>query len=211
MESLGLWEITWIISISVSSAMIVATGFWLVSHWVMTHRFAGADSIVPTFLFDGEDLRDATPDAQLLIKDVPKHMSDRESVLHVLGGRFPKLDGILGRLDRDEVRTLVATDNSSLSLELTEIDGLAQLKVFGTCPQDGLTISAIAAQDASLSELVMLRNLTDKSPQLIWQQDSNGKLNWANASYLDLSDTLSDDKEKAVKSWPSEMIFPDLH
>lgn len=191
--------------------MIVATGFWLVSHWGMTHRFAGADSIVPTFLFDGEDLRDATPDAQLLIKDVPKHMSDRESVLHVLGGRFPKLDSIMGRLDRDEVRTLVATDNSSISLELTEIDGLAQLKVFGTCPQDGLTISAIAAQDASLSELVMLRNLTDKSPQLIWQQDSNGKLNWANASYLDLSDTLSDDKEKAVKSWPSEMIFPDLH
>jgi PAS domain-containing protein len=210
MESLELWEIALIISISISSAMLVATGFWFVSNRGMRHQFVGADSVAPTFLFDGEDLRDATPDADLLIKNVPKHMSDRESVMHVFEGRFPKLGSIMGQLHQDEVRTLVATDNSAISLELTEIDGLLQIKIFGTCPQDGFTISEIAAQDASLRELSMLRNLTDKSPQLIWEQDVDGKLNWANAAYLELSDTLFDDQDKAVKSWPSEIIFPDL-
>jgi PAS domain-containing protein len=211
MESLGLWEMVLIISASVGGTMIVAFGFWMVSTWGLAHQYAGVDNIAPTFLFDGDDLRDVTPDAQLLIKDVPRHMNDRESVLHVLGGRFPTLDTTMGRIKTNEVETIVATDNSAISLEITEIQGLIQMKLLGTCSQDGLTISSFAAQDALLNELAMLRDLTDKSPQLIWQQDRDGQLNWANAAYLDLSDTLSEDSIKAVKSWPSEAIFPDLH
>ncbi len=212
MESLGLFEVALIAAISLGGTTIVAVGFWLMTmRGVTRHRYAGIENIAPTFLFDGNDLRDATADAQVLIKDAPKHMNDRESVLHVLGARFPTLTTIIEKIERNEVQTLVAADNSAISLELTEMNGLVQIKLLGTCAQDGLTISAIAAQDALLGELTMLRNLADQSPNLVWQQDEDGQLSWANQSYLNLSDILSDDADKAVKSWPSEPIFPDLH
>lgn len=211
MESFGFSEIALIISISVGGAMIVAFGFWMVSNRGLTHQYSGTDAIAPTFLFDGEDLKDATPDAQLLIKDVPKHMTDKDSVLHVLGPRFPMLKSTIDQLSRGETQTLPATDSTVISLEITEIEGLIQLKLFGTCVQDSLTISEIAAQDALLSELSTLRKLTDMSPHLIWQQDGDGKLNWANSSYLGISDSLSGDQDTAARSWPSETIFPNLH
>lgn len=211
MESLGLLEIILVISVSVGGAMIAAFGFWIVSNWGLTYQFVGTDRIVPTFLFDGEDLKDATPDAQLLIKDVPKHMTDKQSVLHVLGTRFPMLETIMAKISRGETQTLPATDSTEISLEVAEIEGLIQLKLFGVCSQDSLTISEIAAQDALLSELSTLRNLTTMSPHLIWQQNGDGKLNWANTAYLDMSDALSGDEDIAARSWPSEAVFPDLH
>ena len=211
MESLGLLEIILVIAISMGSVAVIAFGFWMLSTRGLTHQFGRAENIAPTFLFDGDALRDATPDAHLLIKDAPSHMTEKQSVIHVLGARFPTLDRTIKQLGHNETQTLHATDNSAISLEVSEIDGLMQLKLRGTCTQDTLNISEIAAQDALVSELTMLRNLTDQSPHLIWQQGADGQLNWANASYLSLSDALSGNEEKAVQSWPSEAIFPDLH
>lgn len=211
MESVGALEIILILSASLGGAALVASIFWWWSHRGLTQNFAGADNIAPTFLLDGDDLRDVTPDAQLLIKDAPKYMSDRQAVLHVLGGRFPTLDTVMGQLSRGETTRLDATDSSTISIEVTEIEGLIQLRLYGTCVQDSLTISEIAAQDALMSELTTLRNLTDTSPHLIWQQDGEGTLSWANTAYLNLSDSLSEDKNAATRSWPSTPIFPDLH
>ncbi|UWQ99514.1 PAS-domain containing protein [Rhodobacteraceae bacterium S2214] len=211
MESLGLLEVALIATISLGGTAAVALGFWFYCTLGLNHRYAGLDNIVPTFLFDGNELRDATPDAQMLIKDVPPHMNERESMLHILSARFPTLNTVMDRIGRNEVHTLTATDDSAISLEVTEIDGLIQVKLIGTCTQDSLTISAIAAQDAMLDELTMLRNIADKSPHMVWQQDSDGQLNWANQAYLDLCDLISDDQNKSVKSWPSEPAFPDLH
>lgn len=211
METLGLFEVTLVAAFSLFGAGIVAFGFWVVCTRRLSHQYAGVSNIVPTFLFDGNTLRDATPDAQVLIKDVPQHMNDRQAVSHVLGTRFPTLDATIDRLERNEVRTLTATDNSAISLEINEIDGLIQLKLIGTCAQDGLTISALAAQDAMQTELIMLRNLADQSPNIVWQQDADGQLNWANESYLDLCDLLSGNRERAVKSWPNEIAFADIY
>ena len=211
MESLHVLEIILVITVSIGGAALVSCGFWLINNWGLTHQYAGADSITPTFLFDGDTLRDVTPDAQILIKDAPKHMTDKQSVLHVLGGRFPMLESVMDHVRRGESETLAATDSAAISLEVAEIEGLTQLKLFGTSAQDSLTISEIAAQDAMMNELMTLRHLSDKSPHLIWQQASDGTLNWANSAYLDLSDALTDSPENAVKSWPSEPIFADLH
>ena len=211
MESLGIFEIILVVSVSVGSAVIIGFGFWVASNLRLSRQYAGAENIVPTFLFDGEDLKDATPDAQLLIKDVPKQMTDKQSVLHVLSTRFPMLEQVMGKLSRGETQLLTAADNTTISLEVAEIEGLIQLKMFGTCAQDSLTISEIAAQDALQDELSNLRNLTEMSPHLIWRQDRQGKLNWANRAYLEFSDSLSSDPDTATHSWPSEAIFPDLH
>jgi PAS domain-containing protein len=211
MESLGLLDMAVIMFVSVGGAIIVAYGFWLISTRRLAHQYAGVENIAPTFLFDGDNLRDMTPDAQILIKDAPQHMTDKESVLHVLGNRFPTLQSAMDALSRNTIETLTASDTSTISLELTDIDGLTQMKLLGTCAQDGLTLSAIAAQDALLSELTVLRTLTDKSPHLIWQQDTNGHLNWANDAYLNLSDALFDTNNSEVKSWPSDLVFADLH
>ncbi|MBO1257127.1 hypothetical protein J3L16_15705, partial [Alteromonas sp. 5E99-2] len=189
MESLGFLEIALVVSVSVGGAFIVAFGFWVVSNWGLSHHYASADGIVPTFLFDGENLKDATPDAQLLIKDAPKYMTDKQSVLHILSSRFPTLETVIDKLSRGEAQTLHAADSTTISLEVAEIEGLIQLKLYGTCIQDTLTISEIAAQDALLSELATLRKLTEMSPHLIWQQDADGKLNWANIAYLNVSDS----------------------
>jgi PAS domain-containing protein len=211
MESLGFLEIALVVSVSVGGAIVVAFGFWIVSNWGLSHQYASADGIVPTFLFDGENLKDATPDAQLLIKDVPKFMTDKQSVLHILSSRFPTLETVFDKLNRGETQTLHAADSTTISLEVAEIEGLIQLKLFGTCVKDTLTISEIAAQDAWLSELATLRKLTELSPHLVWQQDADGKLIWANTAYLNVSDSLSDDQDKAARAWPHETIFPDLH
>ena len=211
MESLGLLDIVLVVTASIGGASLIGLGFWLVNNWGLGHSYAGTNGIAPTFLFDGDTLRDVTPDAQLLIKDAPKHMSDLQSVLHVLGARFPTLETVLSQLERGDVETLSATDSTTISVEVTEIEGLIQLKLLGTCVQDSLTISEIAVQDALVAELQTLRNVTDRSPHLIWQQATDGTLNWANSAYLNLSDSLSGDQENAMQTWPSESIFPDLH
>lgn len=202
----------WLIAaVSIGGASLIALGFWLLTSRRSNGTFIVGDTAVPTFLFDGDDLRDATADAHNMIKGVPAQMSGKQAVVHILGNRFPLLATAIDDIAHGETRRLLSADSGPMWIELKDLNGLLRLTLNGSTSHDSMTISEIATQDAMVSELSFLRSVMDQSPQLIWQEDAQGKLSWANASYLHLSDSMESHDGVSQFAWPDTSVFPNLH
>lgn len=211
MDSLLLSDLIVIAGIALGGATLIALIGWALTLMSRARHFGATTSVSPVFLFDGPDLSDATPEAQLLIKNAPTHMNEKQALLHTLNGRFPMLDYALQNLSEGETDVLNAADDSQMAVEISLTNDLHRVKLIGTSSQDSLSISEVAAQDAVTTELNFLRAVVDASPQLMWMQDPSGQLSWANKAYLAISDQVSDDPEEAQSKWPDAPIFPDLH
>lgn len=211
MESLGLIDVALIAATSVGGALLIATLGWVVSRTVLTAKPVIPGTLPPTFLFDGDLLTDATLDAQQMLKNAPSHLTEKQALISVLNARFPTLSYAMDALTTGDVEYLTAADEAPMSLRLEHNDGLVRVSLIGTSSRDSLSISEIAAQDALEGELNFLRSVVDESPHPIWMQDDDGKLTWANAAYLALSDRQTGDVDRAGHSWPKTSLFPDLY
>jgi len=211
MDSLLLTDMVLITCVAIGGATLIALIGWGLSATGRRGQFGAPDGETPAFLFDGDDLSDATPEAQLLLKNAPKHLTDKQALLHTLNGRFPTLGYALENLGDSDSDVLNAADDSQMTVEIARTNDTLRVKLVGTSSQDSLTISEVAAQDATAAELNFLRTVVDASPQLMWMQDQSGHLNWANKAYLAASDQHSEDPEEAQSNWPEAPLFPDLH
>lgn len=209
MESLTSFDIALIVGCSLGAATLIALISAALGNRHRKAKGVVSANLAPTFLFDGENLRDATLDAQLLIKDAAKHLSDRQAMLHVFAARFPTLDQVMNSIERGATQRVPPADAGKMSMRVAEIDGLIRVTLLGTDTDESESISQVAAHDALVSEVHFLRSLADQSPQLIWQQDHVGKLSWANTAYMALSDKVTGNT--LASTWPSEAVFPDLH
>lgn len=211
MESLGLIDVALIIATSVGGALLIAALGWIASRTILSTKPMIPGTLAPTFLFDGDMLADATLDAQQMLKNAPSHLTEKQALISVLNARFPTLAYAMDGLASGDTEYLTAADDAPMSLRLEHNDGLIRVSLIGTSSRDSLSISEIAAQDALEGELSFLRSVVDESPHPMWMQDSDGKLTWANAAYLALSDRQSGDVENAGQSWPNAPLFPHLH
>lgn len=210
MESLGLFDVTLIVAASVSGALLIAALGWVASKMNSLAKPVVPGALPPTFLFNGDTLTDATLDAQQMLKNAPSHLTERQALISILSGRFPTLTYGMDSIAKGAVEVLSAADDAPMSLRLENTDGLIRVSVIGTSRQDNLSISEIAAQDALESELNFLRSVVDESPNPMWLQDGEGKLNWANAAYLALSDRQTGAADHADQKWPKAPLFDGL-
>ncbi|MDX8353222.1 PAS-domain containing protein [Cognatiyoonia sp. IB215182] len=174
--------------------------------WEGTQLGAG-----PTFLFRDKSLVDATPDAMDLLTNRGKHVSEFEAMLHALGPHFPDLRQTIE--DGDQAQTIIPHGRGQpLHLCITRDAGKIRLTLQSAREDDSSSIGRVIENDVLMSELALLRDMTDQTPQLIWQEDRDGRLIWANSTYLSFADRLADHEDSAQKArWPNTSIFPDLH
>jgi len=162
-----------------------------------------AEGDATAFLFDDEDLVDATADARALLAHGPEQMEDFPRLAAVLSPGFPDLAERLATLGRTQSLELDSRDGQTrLAAEwragLTRI-ALRPLAGRETPAPDSLSLAALE------DELADLRATVDAAPVLIWKEDAGGAVRWANAAYIELA--LRADPESETLSWPLPRLF----
>jgi PAS domain-containing protein len=157
------------------------------------------------FLFEGERLVDATSDARTLLGRGPERMSDWARLAAVLAPRFPNLSESLAEIGHEESLEVASADGQAvLAAEwragLTRI-ALRTADARRAPPLDSLSFAALDAEVADL------RATVDAAPALIWKEDAEGAVRWANAAYIALAERA--DPEMATLPWPLPRLFPD--
>ncbi len=161
-------------------------------------------SVGPVFLFKDGHLRDATPDAMALIAPVLDHMEPWDAMLHVLGQHFDNLADALA-----DTTGRIIGQKSAIWIDVSREHDQLRLTINGT-RSNGFADNDMMSRDIRMTELMMMRDLTQHTPQLIWQEDLTGRLLWANHAYLSFCDKLRGEDETTA-TWPSNPILPDLH
>ncbi len=211
MESLKLFDLALIICAALGGvALIHLLGVWISRRASAAIQHSKVKNAT-VFLFDGDRLADATLDAHQMIKDSPKNLTERQAVIAVFQDRFPTLDYVMRHIAAGGCETLNAADAASQTLKVEDAEGQVRVTLEGATPDDHQNLSAGAAQESLLRELKFLRDLMDNAPQLVWTQNGEGRLTWANAAYMQFSDQQLGHSFASTQKWPDQPIFPDLH
>ncbi len=204
MTSLTLLQTVLATAIGVASAMLIVVGL-AVSAWfrrpgtrVTAAQLEGLD-----FLFDGEDLVEASDDGRAILGRGPAEGSDLARLTGILRTRFADLGRDPPAEGTQQKRRLLAQDDSDSWLEVEQWGSHTRLRLGGSGAasvdaQSRLVIDALEA------ELATLRAIGEDSPQLIWRTDPGGQIAWANRAYLDLADQIG---EAGTPSWPPATLF----
>ena len=207
--------LTWLDLAAATAVALFGSGILvLVMYWLERKARTIADGTEnhltgPVFLFEGKTLIDATPDAKAMMVPHLDHMDEYTAALHVLSPHFPTLADAVEDADSRGMR-IDGHGNEGLWLEVNRTGGLLRLAVNGQAGPREVPMAEVIQQDVRLAELVMLRDMTRHSPQLIWQENSEGRLIWANHTYLEFCDRVGATGQGAGTTWPGESLFPDL-
>lgn len=161
----------------------------------------------PIFLFHGRDLVDATPQALEVIASYCDHLDERDAMLQVLGPQFPQLGAVLGDPPKEKLR-INGIGTEELWLEVSQNADILRVAIHGATD---IGSSNTIAHDVQLSELAMLRDVIQHNPQLVWHENNEGKLTWANHAYLKLVDLTHPPAANETSVWPPVSLFPSLH
>ncbi|AKS47741.1 PAS fold [Octadecabacter temperatus] len=162
-----------------------------------------------TFLFDDETLVNASSPARDLMEHRQADQSDWEAFLSILSARFPDLRSQLSELAVTGRKSIKPVDGHSSWIEAEYWNGLARITLVQHKDHPDDTIDPLTA-NAIEHELETLRSIGEDSPQLIWKQDSQGVLTWANRSYIELSEVLFPAAPDAALPWPPRDVFSNI-
>lgn len=148
----------------------------------------GCEGLQPTvFLFQDRQLLDATTPARLLLDRIGAPEGEWSRLLRWIGPRFPQLDlpARLASESRVEISAQTGHGPARLSLIAEDLDqGLIRIAITdpGTS-HAGILVDSMS-QQAMEEELDLLRRALDQTPMLVWRQDAQDRITWANAAYL---------------------------
>lgn len=154
-----------------------------------------------TYLFRAGRLVDATAPARSLLDRIGATGDDWTRLMQWLGPRLPDAPerlADLARLGRIEMTRPAAT---GLGLKLTAEDlgdRLCRITIADPEAQhSGIVVDAMSLQ-AMEDELTLLRRALDQTPMLVWRQDADERITWANAAYLRRAEARGD----GALGWP---------
>ena len=172
MLSLGIIDGLLVFGLGLAGALFICTLVWGVSKTSLRARKKRTlQSFQPTILFDGEEIVDATEDARALISSAPSQMSDLQATLFTFRDRFPTLGERLLDLQKSQTLRALPTDSTPMWIELSKKEGLIKLSLHGSGQITTEEPSNQTVQYTTRSELDLLRNIAEFTPQQIWQQD----------------------------------------
>ena len=158
------------------------------------------------FLFDGDRLLDATPDARSLLTDVDDDGA-WPRVLARLGPMFPGLKQLLETLPRTGQMIIASGPDiiPPVLLRAEHLTGLTRLTMIDSgkdhAPgqQDRATLAALQ------QEVMAQRAVLSLSPTLMWRENAECEVIWANHAYMIRAVELLADTEEL--SWPLPRLF----
>jgi PAS domain-containing protein len=200
---LDFWTGLVVLGSSVFSALFAISALYFLADRPTDARsglLTGDDGRV-VFLFDGEHLIDATPNARALLAASPIRGGSWTRTLAYLKPRFSGFEAALARLPEDGTFRQIGADPSKpLSVLAEHIGGLTRITLSS---QRGIVDSL--AHAAMTEELKLLREIAAAEPSLVWQQNTQGDVVWANASYLTWIAKVHSDL--GALGWPMPRLF----
>ena len=157
------------------------------------------------FLFDGNDLIDATKMARSLLRARVGDMSDWDRFIAFFAPNFPQL------------RRRLATLSNSCSVEIASHDN-PETRIVAECWQGLKRVSYVeqsidarssierAKKVSTEDELVTLRGLAEDAPLLMWKEDETQTITWVNKAYLAATAKIDADR---LDKWPPSRLFQD--
>lgn len=146
---------------------------------------ARPDAEPVAFLFRDRRLIDATGSARTLVDALPGD-GDWQKLWTWLGQRFDDPQRLLDMAAAEGTATLGGGAGlSDLRLTLQDLGhGLVRIELVDPALEHaGVTINSHSLS-AMEEELAVLRESVDRAPVLIWREDAQGAVTWANAAYL---------------------------
>jgi len=196
----------------VLSAVCVALASLVLAALWQSRRPGLGDSVfapgapATVFLFDGERLVDATPSARALL---PEGEDSRAwpRLLSRLQPMFPDLPEVVERLPRAGQVTLSSGPavTPPILLRGEHLAGLTRLTMIDSAAEQRGAAGDSAAMAALDHELHAQRAMLARAPVLMWREDADGAVIWANHAYLIRAAELLPPGEDL--SWPLPRLF----
>lgn len=155
------------------------------------------------FLFDGDVLLDASPQANEFLSLAEKHQNDRQGLTRALVEKFPMIEGVTLSQDAERTRHIAAADPDDPShVEVTTWNGFIRYAVTLKSPCDEPDQQILRHVQR---EIDMLRDMLNTAPLPVWRQTPEGEVIWANSKYLEMADT---EWASNALNWPPRRVFP---
>lgn len=154
------------------------------------------------FLFDEGELLDATESGYAMLSAGSGSGSHIGQLAAILAPSFPTFETALSALPERHRINLPSEDGQG-SLTMEWIEGLVRVRL----SDDGAVLSGSSRQALRLieEELSTLRAISDRAPFVVWKQEPDGRITWANRRYMDLVAEVYPGEETA--SWPLPRLF----
>ncbi|AOZ67960.1 hypothetical protein LPB142_00350 [Rhodobacter xanthinilyticus] len=160
------------------------------------------------FLFDDQELIDATAPARALLEAAPMALSDWARLSAFIAPRFENFETAIASLAEKghlELSARPAEGQGQLRLIADDVNGLARITLIDPEAEGrGILVDGLS-QRALEDELDTLRHTLDRLPALVWREDERGVLTWANRAYILRSGALETTDEALV--WPLPKLF----
>lgn len=157
------------------------------------------------FLFDQDVLIDASDSANDFLAAASSSASPWGKLCALLEPNFPGFEARVAKLADARRLVLSGLGNDGLTLIAEWRFGLSRITLSARDPQGRAVSVDRLSYQALDQELSGLRTMLDKAPVLIWRQDGQGAVCWANRAYLDLA--ADRDGEDHAGTWPLPRLF----
>lgn len=167
----------------------------------------GAAEEETVFLFDDQDLVDATDSARALLAGPRIEGRAWTRLLAYLAPSFPTAVRDLTDLARRGQVVLASTGEHPLQLRAEARHGLTRIALVDPEAEGARVTLDRLSHRAMEEELLALRNTMDLTPMPIWREGADGdrQISWANPAYLDLVRACNPEGEGL--SWPLPRLF----
>ncbi|MBY6049326.1 PAS-domain containing protein [Vannielia litorea] len=200
-----LGELPWafafvLVTTSFGTALLamLAVGYLQPKRRVTWDKLTGVSGDDMTFLFEDDELVDASEEAHVFLASGPETLPPWPRFLALLAGSFPDIGSRLGQLAELGKLELRARDGTSrLDAELK--NGLTRFSLHQGEEDEPVEYDSFAVT-AMAEELDVLRTVVDDAPVLAWREDEDGNVTWANGAYIDLLHRMQ--PRKATLAWP---------
>jgi len=201
----------WLMAVALAASCIAAAGVGVVVLWALPPRRESAPALADpgpepaVFLFEGDEIADATPPARALLALLPEVGAPWPRLRGYLQGRLPGLETALARLETEGRVEHAATGEEPFGLEAERQGAILRVTLAGG-PAGPRSVTLDHASHRLMErELAELRATVEEAPLLVWRQTADGAVTWANRAYLMLA--AERDVAAEVLTWPLPRLF----
>ncbi len=158
------------------------------------------------FLFDEDELVDATRPARALLASLPGQSSEWKKLTDYLSRHVDYFLGQMAELPHCGAVDLPGVTGSGIGVRAEKVGELTRLTVSDTSREGtGVLVDGLSLR-AQEDELDELRECLSQAPMLIWRTDAAGTIVWANGAYL-FKVMERDQLREEDLTWPIPMLF----
>ncbi|MEL6642634.1 MAG: PAS-domain containing protein [Pseudomonadota bacterium] len=190
--------------ISFAAALLALFAFRVLDGRRTRASLADTSEPAAVFLFSGRHLGDASALATDLLDAAPR---GRDVWARLTA--FFSTEGVALPSDPDAVMDgeplRLITSDMSRDITIERLGENVRVTVKNRDDDPQLVEIETLAWQATQNELATLRTATDSLPYLVWRQNSDGRIVWANRAYFAAIDDV--DRSDTPQTWPPRAIF----